>query len=93
MAHLTRFGLSNFKAFKDQTDFKFKPITILTGTNSSGKSSLTKGIKLLKQCFTDDIEDLDLRKIGKIKFLGENAIHGSFNSIINKFTDKNHITI
>lgn len=46
--HLTYLGIENFRVFKDRTDFDFAPITILTGTNSSGKSSLIKAILLLK---------------------------------------------
>lgn len=48
MAHLTHFGLDNFRVFSDPTLFEFSPITILTGTNSSGKSSLTKGLLTTK---------------------------------------------
>ncbi|MBK8329321.1 MAG: DUF3696 domain-containing protein [Bacteroidetes bacterium] len=48
MAHINYFGVENFRVFKDFQQFNFKPITILTGTNSSGKSSLTKALMLLK---------------------------------------------
>ena len=48
MAHLTHFGLDNFRVFGEPTLFEFRPITILTGTNSSGKSSLIKAIQLLQ---------------------------------------------
>lgn len=53
MTYLSKFSLGNFRVFKDMTDFEFAPITILTGTNSSGKSSLIKAIMLLK----DNIEN------------------------------------
>ena len=36
-------GLKNFKCF-EELDVKFAPITLLTGTNSSGKSSLINAI-------------------------------------------------
>ncbi|MCF2445733.1 hypothetical protein L0657_17360 [Dyadobacter sp. CY345] len=39
---LKGFGLEKFRVFKDYTWFDFAPITILTWTNSSGKSSLNK---------------------------------------------------
>lgn len=42
--HLKGFGLENFRVFKDYTWFDFAPITILTGPNSSGKSSLIKAL-------------------------------------------------
>jgi predicted ATPase len=45
---LNGFGLENFRVFKNKQFFEFKPITIITGANSSGKSSVIKGLKLLK---------------------------------------------
>lgn len=47
--HLKGFGLENFRVFKDYTWFDFAPITILTGPNNSGKSSLIKAILLIKE--------------------------------------------
>lgn len=46
--HLKGFGLENFRVFKDYTYFDFAPITILTGPNNSGKSSLNKALLLFK---------------------------------------------
>jgi predicted ATPase len=48
MQHLKGFGLENFRVFKDYTWFDLAPITLLIGPNSSGKSSLTKGLSLFK---------------------------------------------
>ena len=36
----------NFRQFKDETTFELKNINILVGKNNSGKSTLTKGIRL-----------------------------------------------
>ena len=52
MGHLNYFGVKNFKVFKDLQRFDLKPITILVGANSSGKSSLTKAILSLKDSFS-----------------------------------------
>jgi predicted ATPase len=41
--------LTNFKAWKDTGELVLKPVTMLFGTNSSGKSSLIQGLLLLKQ--------------------------------------------
>lgn len=48
MAHLSGFGLENFRVFKEYTWFDFAPITLLVGPNNSGKSSLIKALLLLK---------------------------------------------
>lgn len=46
---ITKFGISNFRIFKNHFDFELAPITVLTGPNNSGKSSLTKALLLLKE--------------------------------------------
>lgn len=43
--------LDNFKAFSNSGLIDIKPLTILCGTNSSGKSSILKSLLLLKQSF------------------------------------------
>lgn len=48
---IKKFALENFKVFKDKQVFNIAPITILTGANSSGKSSLIKSMNLLKIIF------------------------------------------
>jgi predicted ATPase len=61
MRVLSHFSLENFRLFKEKTSFDLSPITILTGTNSSGKSSLIKAILLLKANFEKNksIEEID----------------------------------
>lgn len=49
MSHLNKFGLKNFRVFDQEFIFDFAPITILTGANNSGKSSLLKALNLLKE--------------------------------------------
>lgn len=46
---LTGLRLKNFKAWQDTGDVILKPVTILLGVNSSGKSSLIQSLLLLKQ--------------------------------------------
>lgn len=46
---LEKISLENFKGFKTLENLKMKPITILCGTNSCGKSSILQSILLLKQ--------------------------------------------
>ena len=44
----TRFHIKNFRVFDENgVTFDLKPITILTGANSSGKSSMVKAMFLL----------------------------------------------
>ena len=46
---LEKIGLKNVRSFKTLKDFEFKPITVLCGTNSSGKSTILKSLLLWKQ--------------------------------------------
>jgi len=41
--------VQNFKAFKDTGELELKPITILAGPNSGGKTSILQSLLLLKQ--------------------------------------------
>jgi hypothetical protein len=45
----SRLRLTHFKAWTDTGDVALKPVTMLLGTNSSGKSSLIQSLLLLKQ--------------------------------------------
>ncbi len=45
----TRMRLTNFKAWRDTGEIALRPVTMLLGTNSSGKSSLIQSLLLLKQ--------------------------------------------
>lgn len=53
---LEKISLENFKGFKNLQNFKFKPITVLCGVNSCGKTSILQTILLLKQT----LEGLDI---------------------------------
>lgn len=74
--HLTGFGLENFRVFKDYTWFDFAPITILTGPNNSGKSSLNRGLKLMCDPLRANSSELQL---------------GGHDRVINKNSEKKDV--
>ncbi len=49
MQRISDFSLRNFKAFKETVSLPIRPITVLTGLNSHGKSSIIDALLLLKQ--------------------------------------------
>lgn len=54
---LSSLTLKNFKPFENQC-FSLKPLTLLTGLNSTGKSSVLQSLLLLRQsCLQDDFLD------------------------------------
>lgn len=56
------FSFDNYKFFDKTMQFSLAPITILTGTNSSGKSSLTFGLQLVSD-LNDKLEKTDKNEI------------------------------
>lgn len=69
----TKIGVKNFRQFKDKIEFDIRPITIFTGPNNSGKSSLNKLIVFLSGIFKTGmipggdqyIKDLEYTTFGK----------------------------
>mgnify|MGYP003297928657 FL=1 len=56
----TRLNIKNFRIFdEDGAIFEINPITILTGCNSSGKSSMVKAVMLLNSFLGQIKKDID----------------------------------
>jgi predicted ATPase len=55
---LEEITLENFQAIKDRVTIPIKPITILVGPNSAGKSSIYDAIEILKLIFEPDQKNL-----------------------------------
>jgi len=53
---LSSLTLKNFKPFENQS-FSLKPLTLLAGLNSTGKSSLLQSLLLLRQSFQQNLLD------------------------------------
>ena len=53
----TEIGIENFKAFGKMQRIPLKPITLLYGPNSSGKSSLMQALLLFKQTLEESNDD------------------------------------
>ncbi|MDI1324861.1 MAG: DUF3696 domain-containing protein [Algoriphagus sp.] len=78
MPYLHTIGLENFRLFKERTTFELAPITILTGINNSGKSSLIKSLQLFKSSIkaTGGLDELN--------FTGGRHNLGSFKTSLNR---------
>lgn len=82
---LSGFSVNNFRVFSNKTKFDLTPLTILTGTNSSGKSSFTKALHLLaKSHKANGLRSLELME-SDLKI-------GDFNSIINSLNQSDEIS-
>ena len=55
----SKFTVKNFRSFDEEgATFEIAPITLLTGCNSSGKSSLVKSMVLLSKLIAWQMKDI-----------------------------------
>ena len=82
---LTELKLSNFRIFDHEVTVRFRPITVLIGRNSSGKSSIIKFLLMLQQSSAP----------GQSRFLspeGDKVSLGDFAALKNSLTRKRNLT-
>lgn len=87
MGHIHKLGLQNFRIFKSKEVLDFAPITILTGTNNSGKSTAIKCLQLLKASAANP------SGLEKLLFTDGNHNLGSYENTTNNEIDSDEITI
>ncbi len=85
MPRITSFSLENFRVFEQKTTFEFAPITILTGANNSGKSSVFKALNLLSKNAKEKNYDF----FSQLDFSLGNHHLRDFENVINKKARKN----
>ncbi len=63
MPNLEGIGLQNFRTFNKKENLEFAPITLITGANNAGKSSVFKAIQFMVHNFKNgiDSESLDFK--------------------------------
>ena len=76
---ISRLDLGNFKAFDSTQKIPIKPITLIFGPNSAGKSSLIHGLLLAHEAMTSGILDIYSTKIG-----GESVDLGGFRQFVHR---------
>lgn len=84
---IRKIGIENFRVFREYTEFDIAPLTVLTGPNNSGKSSMIKMLSLLKNSFNK------LDRIQKLNFDGGNHNLGTFKKVITNNSDSKHLKI
>ena len=68
---ITKWRLNRFKAVRSAQEFSLGPLTILTGANSSGKSSIIQSMLLICQTLSSKVADRQLVLNGELLRLGE----------------------
>lgn len=86
---INKWILNNFKSIEKEEDLKleFRPLTIFTGANSSGKSTILQSILLVTQTLQSSIESRSIVLNGGIKKFG------SYSDIVNKREYKRDLTL
>lgn len=69
--------IKNFRSLRDTGEIALKPITLLLGRNSSGKSTFLRTIPLWKQ-------SLESRSVNPILWYGDYVDFGSVSSAVNR---------
>lgn len=96
----TALNIKNFRVFDENgVAFELNPITMLTGSNSSGKSSVVKGIFLLnsflaqikKAIENDDTIELDKYKLDFTTY--PNNLLGRFDKVVHEGSESKTVTI
>ena len=77
--------LNNFKSIDKEKDFEFRPLTIFTGANSSGKSTILQSILLVTQTLQSPIASRSIVLNGWFKKFG------TYSDIVNRRIDKKKI--
>jgi hypothetical protein len=70
--------IENFKSIKKPVRIELRPITLLFGPNSAGKSTIIQALHYVRELLTDTSKDIDRTKIG-----GDHIRLGGFANLIN----------
>lgn len=82
---ITNYSIENFKLFSEKNSFKFAPITLIYGPNSSGKSSIIQSLIVLKESVLKNTHINGLRSNNSFFELG------SYASVVNNHDVKKSI--
>ena len=87
------FSIKNFRVFDEKgATFNIRPISFLTGTNSSGKSSLTKAIMLMKEFLSTSVDNGFDPIMSELDFASPSLKLGGFRTEKNRASCNNELT-
>lgn len=83
---INKWILDNFKSIESREELEFRPLTIFTGANSSGKSTILQSILMISQTLQSGIVSRSIVMNGGIKKFG------SYSDIVNQRQYKKDMT-
>lgn len=84
---INKWILDNFKSIESREELEFRPLTIFTGANSSGKSTILQSVLLVSQTLQNPIDSRSIVLNGSIKKFG------SYSDVVNRRDYKKSLTI
>lgn len=84
---INKWILDNFKSIESREELEFRPLTVFTGANSSGKSTILQSILLVSQTLQSPIVSRSIVLNGGIKKFG------SYSDIVNQRQFKKDLTV
>lgn len=88
---LTALRLGNFKAFGDAQRLPIKPLTLIFGANSAGKSSLIHSLVLAHHAMNSDEADENRLDVHRTNIGGESVDLGGFRQYVHKRNASNQV--
>jgi predicted ATPase len=82
----TKLSVEGFKSIRDKQSIAIRPLTILAGPNSSGKSSIMQPLLLMKQTLEASFDP------GALKLDGPNVSFSSMDQLLFKGSDDCHVS-
>src|SRR4030042_51574 len=79
---ITSITVQGFKSIFHSQKMEIRPLTILAGANSSGKSSVMQPILLLKQTLLSDHDP------GALQILGPNVVFTSADQMLSRLSER-----
>lgn len=79
---LTSWTISNFKSIREVVTLELAPLTVFSGSNSSGKSTLIQSILMVAQSFASVVDDEALVLNGRFLQLGrlQDVLHHNYDN-------------
>lgn len=89
---LTALRLGNFKAFAETQRMPIKPLTLIFGPNSAGKSSLIHSLILAHHAMNAEADDENRLDVHRTEVGGESVDLGGFHQYVYHRDALNHVT-
>lgn len=84
---ILKIGIKNYKSFFNKCEIQIKNLTILSGVNSSGKSSIFQPLLLMKQTLEESYDP------GALQLNGQNIKFSNYSQLISKYSESNSFSI